>query len=127
LEEWRLRERVSKDPLVLGDRFSMYSGPMVRVLAGVWRELTEPSKLREKGASVPDAIGRDEVVEYFQKLDVLMELKQPLDERAARPRSRSAARSDLPRRDDPPARAYPRRVGAQGPPEAPGRRSGPDR
>ena len=76
---------MSKDPLVLGDRFSMYSGPMVRVLAGVWRELTEPSKLREKGASVPDAIGRDEVVEYFQKLDVLMELKQPLGRKGCPP------------------------------------------
>jgi hypothetical protein len=78
LPAWRLRERVSKDPLVVGEHFTMlYSGPMVRVLAGVWHELLEPAEPK-KGHPKPDPLTHDQVREYFERLDALLELNGPL-------------------------------------------------
>jgi hypothetical protein len=80
LEAWRLRERVSKDPLVLGEEFTMmYSGPAVRVLAGVWKELVEPSPPK-KGEPEPEPMERADVVAFLRKIDSLMQVDGPLTE-----------------------------------------------
>jgi hypothetical protein len=78
LEAWRLRERVSKDPLVLGEEFTMmYSGPAIRVLAGVWKELTAPSPPK-KGQTEAKPMDRDDVIAFLRKIDSLMQLDGPL-------------------------------------------------
>jgi hypothetical protein len=77
LPAWWLRERVSKDPVVLGEHYTiLFSGPMIRVLAGVRHELLEPSEPK-KGETKPEPLSGEELGDFFLKLDALMELDGP--------------------------------------------------
>jgi hypothetical protein len=84
IEPQALREIVGRGKTqALGPHFSMiYSETMMRALAGVWYELQHPSAPRpSKGKPAPEPpspMTREQIVEFFSRLEPLLRLKEPI-------------------------------------------------